>query len=138
MTEWRAIPGFEAYEVSTDGAVRSMKRRNIRTKDQHDNGNGYFYVTLFMNNQASHLYVHRLVLLAFVGPCPDGMEARHLNGVRSDNRLANLAWGSKLENAADMQAHGTQPRGDRHGARTKPWRWAKGDDHWTRRKQRSA
>jgi HNH endonuclease/NUMOD4 motif len=32
------------------------------------------------------LRVHRLVLEAFVGPCPPGQECRHLNGNPSDNR----------------------------------------------------
>ena len=56
-------------------------------------------------------YVHRLVLEAFVGPCPEGQECRHLNGDPGDNRLENLVWGSPLENSLDMVKHGTSIKG---------------------------
>ncbi|MDE2095631.1 MAG: HNH endonuclease [Patescibacteria group bacterium] len=56
--------------------------------------------------------VHRLVLEAFIGPCPPGMECRHLNGNRSDNRLENLCWGTRIENVEDKRKHGTILRGE--------------------------
>ena len=51
--------------------------------------------------------LHRLVLEAFRGMCPPGHEARHANGVPSDNHLANLSWATKGENERDKRAHGT-------------------------------
>jgi hypothetical protein len=61
--------------------------------------------------------VHRLVLEAFVGPCPAGMEACHNNGVRTDNRLENLRWDTRSANCRDRIRHGTTnfPRGIAHG-----------------------
>lgn len=56
--------------------------------------------------------VHRLVLLAFVGPAPPGEEGRHLNGNPQDNRLVNLAWGTKKQNAADRHVYGNPPTGE--------------------------
>ncbi len=56
--------------------------------------------------------VHVLILTAFVGPCPEGMECRHLNGNRHDNRLSNLAWGTYAENTRDRIQHGTMPCGE--------------------------
>jgi hypothetical protein len=50
--------------------------------------------------------VHRLVLEAFVGPCPPGFVCRHINGDPDDNRLENLSWGTISENAIDRSAHG--------------------------------
>jgi hypothetical protein len=41
------------------------------------------------------------------------MVARHLNGNPADNRLANLQWGSLLENAADTRRHGTHNNGSK-------------------------
>lgn len=60
-------------------------------------------------------YLHCLILEAFVGPCPPGMECRHLNGNPADNRLENLAWGTHTENQQDRFAHGTDNRGERNG-----------------------
>ena len=37
-------------------------------------------------------FVHRLVLEAFVGNCPEGMECDHIDRNRSNNRIENLRW----------------------------------------------
>src|SRR5690606_21466536 len=58
--------------------------------------------------------VHRLVLMAFVGPPREGEECRHLNGIPHDNRPINLAWGSARENWNDKRLHGTDTKGQRH------------------------
>jgi len=58
---------------------------------------------------------HRMVLLAFKGACPSGMEAAHLDGNPRNNRVDNLAWCTKLENNQQRVAHGTQARGERVG-----------------------
>jgi predicted XRE-type DNA-binding protein len=54
------------------------------------------------------LFIHRLVLEAFVGPCPAGMEACHFPDRDPDNNhLENLRWGTKSDNAKDAMQHGT-------------------------------
>lgn len=58
--------------------------------------------------------IHRLLLLAFVGPKPDGLVTRHLNGNPLDNRLENLCYGTYAENRADAKSHGTERRGSSH------------------------
>lgn len=64
-------------------------------------------------SKAKTYRVHRLVLLAFVGPCPEGMEASHLNGDSSDNRLKNLAWEPVKKNHARKKLHGTYRTGEK-------------------------
>ena len=54
--------------------------------------------------------VHQLVMKAFVGPAPDGMEIRHLNGNPADNRLANLKYGTRTENILDVYYQGKRWR----------------------------
>ena len=51
-------------------------------------------------------YLHDLVLTAFVGPRPAGAVARHLNDNRTDNRIENLAWGTRSENQHDAFRNG--------------------------------
>src|SRR5262245_49050046 len=116
---FRSVPGFFNYEVSSDGHVWSYYRRNgrlgaTRRKLRPSRArNGYPRVKLFPGRV--QLYVHHLILEAFVGRCPPGMETRHLNGDRADNRLENLCWGTRTENAADTDRHGKRLRGERNG-----------------------
>lgn len=51
--------------------------------------------------------VHRIVMRAFAGPRPEGLEVRHLDGDPTNNGLTNLAYGTPLENASDQRLHGT-------------------------------
>jgi len=49
-------------------------------------------VTLSRDRKQKHRSVHSLVLEAFVGPRPEGMDGCHENDVPWDNRLSNLKW----------------------------------------------
>ena len=121
MTEqWLPVVGWEeSYEVSDLGNVRSLPRLVVdRIRTRRLSGRlkkltptcyGYRAVTFNRSGEVVQYKVHRLVLEAFVGPCPPGEEARHLNGIRHDNRLANLAWGTRIENNFDRVLHGTHP-----------------------------
>ena len=117
IESWLPVPGFEGYEVSSWGRVRSLPRTIVRSngrtnsvkariKKLTDDGKGYLVVNLSRMGRSNVRFVHQLVLEAFVGPCPERMECRHLNGVPTDNRLANLAWGTSSENKFDLVAHG--------------------------------
>src|SRR5262249_4354731 len=81
------------------GALR-RKTDEWRRLPAYPKQNGYLCV-FFRGEQ----YVHRLVLEAFVGPCPPGMEARHVNGIKTDNRLVNLQWGTHRQNMRDKATH---------------------------------
>jgi len=112
--QWRAIPGFEGfYEVSDQGHVRSLTRTVQRTNhsamtikgkplvEQYRPHTGYYSVKLSTNNRKRNYYIHRLVLMAFVGMPDEGQEACHENDIRTDNRLVNLRWDSHTENVRD-------------------------------------
>jgi hypothetical protein len=116
MTTWRNIPSFPNYDASDEGEIRSKPRRGTRCGGILRPSVcrfGYCMVYLSVKSKKYTRRLHRLVLEAFVGPCPDGMETRHLNGVSTDNRLCNLVWGTPSENQRDKDAHGTQLRGVR-------------------------
>lgn len=109
--EWRPIPGYEGrYEVSDRGRVLSIPRdrrphRILRPKVMPKSG--YRRVTLWNEGARTDVSVHRLVLITFVGPPPEGEQCRHLNGYPGDNRRVNLAWGTPSENQHDTVRHGT-------------------------------
>jgi hypothetical protein len=77
--------------------------------------NGYLYVTLCQDGRRCPQGIHVLVLKTFVGECPEGMECRHLDDNPSNNRLSNLCWGTKKENAGDRIRNGHNACGERNG-----------------------
>lgn len=104
--QWRAVPGHEGrYEVSDLGRVRSL-RRCIVLATARASRYGHRSVSLSVAGERRTARVHHLVLEAFVGPRPAGLETRHLNGDPSDNRLANLTYGTPSENQRDRVRHG--------------------------------
>lgn len=115
---WRQAPGYEGlYAVSSMGRVFSFERvypsgwrRGPRLLRLFLTKAGYLKVDLKdMESRRTSWQVHRLVALAFHGAPQPGQMVRHLNGVRTDNRLENLAWGTRSENAYDSVRHGTHP-----------------------------
>ncbi len=116
MTEqWRPIEGYEgAYEVSDLGRVRSMDRvdrtghpwRGRILKLHPVSDRGYQKITLYRDGTGSQRLVHRLVLAAFVGPCPEGMEGCHRDNDTTNNALTNLRWDTPSENNFDIVRSG--------------------------------
>lgn len=118
------IREFTGYSVGRDGSVWSYRKSagpdNLRETPKRlevgSNESGHLYVSLYKNDSKKHKrYVHRLVLEAFVGPCPDGMECCHRDGNPQNNALSNLYWGTKSQNEADKARHGTSNHGERNG-----------------------
>lgn len=117
LEEWRRIQKHPSYEVSDAGRVRRLPgefRRNTHILKTPPNSFGYLIAPLWEGRRVVRT-VHSLVLGAFVGERPEGLECRHLNGDNNDARLSNLAWGTPKENAADKLRHGTRSRGESHG-----------------------
>lgn len=114
--QWLPVVGHEgAYEVSDRGNVRSLDRE-ITTKNgkrytrrgvalaprRHTQG----YPQVHLSGRGS-VSIHRLVLEAFIGPCPTGLEACHNDGNPENNHAANLRWDTHAGNMQDRLAHGT-------------------------------
>lgn len=103
------IPGHDGYAASKDGRIYSLdryaKRGNgtMRIKQRElspkTTAQGYLTVKLMPLRKNSFQLVHRLVMLAFIEADPDRPHVNHINGVRTDNRLSNLEWINKSENA---------------------------------------
>ena len=97
-TMWETIDGYPSYQISDTGQVRSLKYGRIRYLKLSDNGHGYAGVSLFENGKQEHFSVHLLVLITFKGPCPQGKECNHRNGIKADNRIVNLEYVTRSEN----------------------------------------
>ena len=99
--EYRAVPGFPGYRVGVDGSVWGSRRA----------GRGYGHsrewralkpylvrpgpaptVSLYRERERHSMRVSVVVLMTFVGPCPEGHEAEYTNGDYLDNRLENLRY----------------------------------------------
>lgn len=107
--EWRPVEGFLGYEVSNLGRVRSHLRGEPRILRGGSTPKGYRLVCLRRDGQDNFVIVHRLVARIFLGPCPEGMQVRHLDGDQLNNAASNLRYGTQSENNYDQVRHGTHP-----------------------------
>ncbi len=120
------IKRFPGYAVASDGTIWScrktgpagkLNRFGFRDKWQIMNlarASNRYLVTCMTETNGTKLRVsvHRIVLEAFCGPAPEGMEACHGDGDRENNSIDNLRWDSRRANAGDRIVHGRQPRGE--------------------------
>lgn len=104
---WRRVPSWPQFEVTPTGVIRRASTRRLLKPMAHMRGHLYIVPV-----RAKRLYLHRAVLEAFVGPCPDGYECRHLDGNPTNNRVENLVWGTPSENMQDRWRHGTMKNAD--------------------------
>lgn len=99
---------WKNYEVSDTGLVR----KNGKLKKPSLRQDGYLHVGIVEPGlKPRKVFLHRLVLEAFVGPRPEGMQCRHIDGNPLNNNLSNLCWGTQAENEADKIKHGTHMSG---------------------------
>ncbi|QEA11315.1 HNH endonuclease [Mycobacterium phage Buttons] len=116
---WRPIPGWEGrYSVSNEGRVRSEEREFVdragRTQRVRErilsappDSKGRPHVQLFRDNRQHTRYPHQLVMSAFVGPQPKGLQVCHGDGNPLNNRLSNLRYDTDSANKLDAVRHGT-------------------------------
>lgn len=126
----RPCPSYPGYSADSSGRIFSHRRRTplsfrggttavldplyARALRHCVKTNGYECVGILVGDRIRQVGVHRLVLDAFTGLCPPGMQCRHLDGNRRNNRPENLRWGTAVENMADRKAHGRYATGAAH------------------------
>lgn len=123
--EWRDIEGFPLYQVSNLGHIRSLTRSFKRhghtitwtgrmiegwIKPGPSGKPVTRMVGLRRDGKTYEFRVHQLVLRAFIGPCPAGMEGCHNDGNPLNNDMGNLRWDTHAENLHDAVTHGTASR----------------------------
>jgi len=113
VERWASIPGYEGfYEVSNLGRARGVDRIDARGRRWpgrilSPGMDRYASIGLWRDGKPKTVYIHSTVLLAFVGPRPEGMDACHNDGDATNNRLDNLRWDTVSENRLDTVRHGT-------------------------------
>lgn len=133
QVEYRPIPGFPNYRVGSDGSIWSRFTKALWLNGKRGFTNnaigsswkkrkltlargGYYRVNLCVNQVCKTVLIHRIVLIAFIGPRPHkGYQGCHNNGVKTDNRPCNLRWDTCKGNHADKLQHGTLQWGERAG-----------------------
>lgn len=124
ISDGRCVPN---YQVSNRGRLRSLDHvvvqvnrwgqmvpRRIRGRLLSLARSGRYYTAgLQIDGETKTVFVHRLVIRAFGGPPPDGMECCHGEGGSLDNRWPeNLSWGTRPKNLGpDRERDGTLNRG---------------------------
>ena len=92
---WRNIEGFENYQVSNLGNVKSLNYKNSgkeKLMKPMDNGWGYLFVELRKNGEGKVKTIHRLVAEAFI-PNPDNLPCiNHKDENKTNNRVDNLEF----------------------------------------------
>lgn len=128
---WKPVPGYGGhYEASSFGRIRSLPRTVTRHSavvgrvvdfklqgkilSARTGKYGHKFIHIGVDGKRYATAVHRLVLAAFVGPRPEGMEACHNDGDAGNNRLSNLRWDTHAANNADRRRHGRYAKGAAH------------------------
>lgn len=99
---WKDISGYEGeYMVSDAGNVRSTSEGQHHGKilGKRLNANGYSRVSLSSCGIVHDFLTHRLVAQAFIDNPYDKDFINHINGIHDDNRVSNIEWCTKSENA---------------------------------------
>lgn len=117
MEVWKKVEGFENYEVSNFGNVKSLnyngtnkekflKIRFLKT--------GYCRVNLCKNGKSTDFYIHRLVAISFLLKKDIDNQVNHLDGNKLNNNVSNLEWCNQSENMIHSYKIGLQKIGEKN------------------------
>lgn len=119
--EWRPLAEYPRYEISNLGRARSWcnfatgKTTEPRILKPCASSDDRLRLTPFVDGKVRYVSVHRLVLEAFIGPCPDGCVACHNDDNCWNNRVSNLRWDTVTHNLADQKRNNKVLQGEQHG-----------------------
>jgi hypothetical protein len=121
---FRGVAGFPGYMASRSGDIwtclagrwgmgRGFALAWKKLTPHYTNGRPRVY--LYREGSRTRRQVAHLILEAFIGPMPSGMECLHADDNPRNSSLANLRWGTKLENEREKTIKGRRPTGENSG-----------------------
>ena len=125
MEVWKKLTGFDNYEISNKGMVKSLQRKSwngsgwfilkeklLKTTLTES---GYLRVSIYDNKGvAMPISVHRLVALTFINNPENKPQVNHKNGIKHDNNVENLEWVTVSENAIHSYKNGFSKISEKH------------------------
>jgi len=136
---WCWIKGYEGrYKISDYGKIESyMKRCQYYWKQDkigklitpNKDSNGYYQISLRLNNSVKTNKIARLVSQAFIPNPLNKPQVNHKNGVKTNNHYSNLEWVTNSENILHaykvLGNGGGAGRGESHYAAKLTWEQVK-------------
>lgn len=137
---WKPVIGWEdCYEISSIGTLRSIRavggRRTV-PRECRLQSHGQYYCSMVMKDsrtkRVEKKYIHRMMLEAFVGPCPTGHHCDHIDGNGYNNSIGNLRWLPAEDNYARRTSTGGRACGPTHPCWKTGSRSLTGPSEWNR------
>ena len=96
---------FKDYEITKEGFVISYKNKVPKVLKGQLDRDGYYKVEIRENRVRKWYFVHRLVAIQYIPNPENKPEVNHINGIKTDNRVENLEWVTRSENAKHAVLH---------------------------------
>lgn len=104
------------YKISNYGNIYSCPKykHNGKILKQNLRKDGYLEIGLTKNKIRKTFIVHRLVAKTFIENIDNKKEVNHIDGIKTNNNVANLEWVTSSENQRHAILNGLQVFTEKH------------------------